>query len=222
MVIEFFRQEGWTYSHVEVAPPKEIFIGKTIFKGDDIQKLEQHIQEVTTRRKDNPLELTLRLSDTAITDSWKNFMILLAKLQGNNHSYQEWIPCKRRALDMLELHDRVAFRFENIQDELESAGQHDLIESLMEKLQCLARFDAIYNRQTGDKDETEPTYTVREMRRRKIGTRSTSKNNEGLQIHTMILPESGRPAVASYQQPDKKVCCFSYRELRETFVARSG
>jgi hypothetical protein len=213
MIIEFFRQEEWTYSHVGVALPEGKFIGKSIFKGDDIQKLEQHIREVTIGRKDNSLELTLRLSNTAVTDPWKKFTILLAKLQGLNRIYQEWIPCKQRALDMLKLHDVVAFRFENIQDELESAGYHDLIESLMEKLRILARFDVIYNRQTGSMDETEPIYTVHEMRRRKIGTRSTAKNNEGLQIHTITPPESGRPAVTSYQQPDRKVCCFSYREF---------
>jgi hypothetical protein len=74
MAMEFLRQEGWTYSYTEVSgtvllvPPKEFGKDKLIFKGDDIQILEHHVQEVSIGPG---LEFIIRLSETQITDPWK-------------------------------------------------------------------------------------------------------------------------------------------------------
>jgi hypothetical protein len=57
-------------------------------------------------------------------------IVLLAKTQGYSPYSQEWIPCKRYALDILELHDKIADRFESVQDELDRAGYHHLVETI--------------------------------------------------------------------------------------------
>jgi hypothetical protein len=198
MAMEFLRQEGWTYTEVSgsvlLVPPKELYKDRSIFKGEDIQTLKQHVQKVSAKPT---LGLIIRLSETEITNPWKKYMVLLAKTQRYSSSYQEWIPCKRHALDILELHDKIADRFKSIQDELDRAGYHDLLEAITEKLECLARFDFIYNRQpAGDEGQnrTEPTYTVQQVRKRKKDKDFASENE--------------RLVVTAYQQSDRKVRRF--------------
>lgn len=186
----------FTYGNLRksITCPPEIYQHKSIFKGGDIEILEQHIQKVSTRQC---LGLIMRLSEMGITNPWKNYMILLAKIQGYSSSFQEWISYKLRALDILELYDKITVQFKSIQDEIDREGYHYLLEAMIEKLECLVQFEVIYNQQPageGEQNKIKLIYTVQQMRQQK-------KNYD-------FILEYERLTVPVYQQSNGKVCCF--------------
>jgi hypothetical protein len=143
-----------------------------------IQDTESHIKEwhsnrpirltdidlavVAWRRPDPPISFALgMLADMSCVPVWRKILDTLIEYQERD----SWMLAKQRALDILQERDRIAPLFDDIQEELIDHGDHELCDSLHQKLNLLERFTAVYNalrRPSTENDQPawEPTYNT--------------------------------------------------------------